>query len=154
MMITTKYSQIHAIAEKYSVSQIYLFGSQAAQGNQYFEGADAMPDETSDLDIAVSFKNPPVLPTYTYGRLYRDMGEIFHPFNIDLIFMHELDILLQYEILKGIRIYEADELIADDFEEKIMKLAGDLFINKRIMDREIMEAIENGYFQFEYIPRS
>lgn len=154
MMITTKYSQIHAVAEKYSLSQIYLFGSQAIQGNRYLEGIDTIPDKTSDLDIALAFRNLPTSPMEIYGLLYRDMGEIFDLFNIDLIFMHEVDVLLQYEIIKGIRIYEADDLLADDFEEKIMKLAGDLFIKKRLMDCEIMEAIENGYFQFEYIPRS
>lgn len=149
-----RFDKICTLAEAYDLSLIYLFGSQAIPGIQYLKGIEIVPDEMSDLDIAVAFQNPPVLPMETYGHLYRDAGKIFDPFDIDLIFMHEVNILLQYEIIKGVRIYEADEFLADQFEEKIMKLAADLIIKKRIMDREIMEAIEDGYFQFEYTPHS
>ena len=148
------FDRIQTVARAYSLSLIYLFGSQAIPGNQYLKGIEVVPDGLSDLDIAVAFQNPPTLPMETYGHLYRDMGKIFDLFDIDLIFVHEVDILLQYEIIKGERIYEADESFADQFEENIMKLAGDLIVKKRIMDREIMEAIEDGYFQFEYTPHS
>jgi len=148
------FDKIHTLAEAYDLSLVYLFGSQAATGNQYLKGIEVTPDDTSDLDIAVAFQNPPVLPMETYGHLYRNMGKIFDPFDIDLIFMCEVDTLLQCEIIKGVRIYEADEFLADQFEERIMKLTGDLIVKKRIMDCEIMEAIEDGYFQFEYTPHS
>ena len=148
------FDKIHTLAEAYDLSLIYLFGSQAATGNQYLEGIKVVPDEASDLDIAVAFQNPPTLPMETYGHLYRDLGKIFDPFDIDLIFAHEVNILLQCEIIKGVRIYKADESLADQFEERIMKLAGDLIVKKRMMDREIVEAIEDGYFQFEYTPYS
>lgn len=97
--MSDKFYQIHAVAKAYGLSLIYLFGSQAALGNQYLEGIKVVPDETSDLDIAVAFQNPPVLLMETYGHLYCDLA-----------------------------------------------------VKKRMMDREIMEAIENGYFQFEYTP--
>jgi predicted nucleotidyltransferase len=148
------FDRIQTVASAYDLSLIYLFGSQAISGNQYLQGFKVVPDEMSDLDIAVAFRNSPVLLMETYGHLYRDLGKIFDPFDIDLIFVHEVDILLQYEIIKGVRIYEGDESLADQFEERIMKLAGDLLVKKQIMNREIMEAIEDGYFQFEYNPHS
>ena len=148
------FDKIHTIARAYDLSLIYLFGSQAIPGHQYLKGIEVAPDGLSDLDIAVAFQNPPTLPMETYGHLYRDMGKIFDQFDIDLIFVHEVDILLQYEIIKGERIYESNEPYADQFEERVMKLAGDLIMKKRMMDREIMEAIEDGYFQFEYTPHS
>lgn len=154
MMIIGKHGQIHAVAGKYGLSMIYLFGSQAIQGNHYLEGVDIIFDKTSDLDIAVAFRNLPTSLMETYGHLFRDMGEIFNPFDIDLVFLHEVDILLQYEIIKGVKIYGADEFLTDQFEENIMKQAGDLIYKKHIMDHEIMEAIENGYFKFEYTARS
>jgi predicted nucleotidyltransferase len=153
-MMSNAFDRIHTVARAYGLSLIYLFGSQAITGNQYLNGIEIVPDGLSDLDIAVAFQNPPTLPMETYGHLYRDMGKIFDPFDIDLIFVHEVDILLQYEIIKGERIYEAGESLADQFEESIMKQAGDLMVKKLIMDREIMEAIEDGYFQFEYTPHS
>jgi len=153
-MMTNAFNKIHTVARDYNLSLIYLFGSQAIPGNQYLKGIEVIPDGLSDLDIAVTFRTLPTMAMETYGHLYRIMGKIFDPFDIDLLFLHEVDILLQYEIIKGERIYEADEFLADQFEENIMKLAGDLMFKKRIMDREIMEAIEDGYFQFEYTPHS
>jgi len=58
--------------------------------------------------------------------------------------------LFQYEIIKGKRIFETDASLADDLEEMIMKRAEDLAFKKRVMDREILEAIEDGYIEFEY----
>jgi hypothetical protein len=58
--------------------------------------------------------------------------------------------LFQYEIIKGERIYEKDSHSTDEFEEEIVKRAGDLMFKKKILDREIMETVEDGYIEFEY----
>jgi predicted nucleotidyltransferase len=138
------------LAKKFGCILIYLFGSQAEDGKRYLEGEEIRPDTFSDLDVAVAFRNLSTIPINIYGELYRDISEILVPFNIDLIIIHEMDPLFQYEIIKGIRVYEEDERITEEFEEKVMKKAGDLIIKKRVLDHEIMEAIENGYFEFEY----
>lgn len=147
-------SKVKAIAEKYGIALIYLFGSQADKGLKYLEGEGVMPDTISDLDVAIAFENPRGGNIKTYGILYKEISDIFDPFNIDLIFMHEMDTLFQCEVIKGIRIYEKDELYADDFEEGIMKRAEDMVFKRRILNDEIMEAIEDGYFEFEYSPNS
>jgi predicted nucleotidyltransferase len=147
-----KDSNIRSLAQGYGIALIYLFGSQADKGKRYLKGEDVTPHVFSDLDVAVAFENPPAESIETYGILYKKFSEIFDLFNIDLVFMHEVNTLLQYEIIKGVRICEKDELFADEFEESIMKRAEDLLFKKRILDNEIMEAIENGYFEFEYSP--
>ncbi|MEW6214650.1 MAG: nucleotidyltransferase domain-containing protein [Nitrospirota bacterium] len=147
-----KDDDIKAIAEKYGISLIYLFGSQSDKGRRYLEGEDERPDALSDLDVAIAFENPPVEAIRIYGILYKEISEIFDPFNIDLVFMHEVDTLFQYEIIKGEMVYEKDEHLADEFEEGIMKRAEDLLFKRRSLDKEIMEAIENGYIEFEYSP--
>jgi predicted nucleotidyltransferase len=121
---------------------------------QYLEGEGAAPDAVSDLDLAIAFEDPESVTIKTYGILYKEISDVFGPFNIDLIFMHEVDTLFQYEAIKGIRIYEEGELYADDFEEGIMKRAEDLVFKRRILNNEIIEAIEDGYFEFEYSPNS
>jgi predicted nucleotidyltransferase len=145
-------SNIRPLAQSYGIALIYLFGSQADKGKRYLKGEDVTPHVFSDLDVAIAFENPPAESIETYGILYKEISEIFDLFNIDLVFMHEVNTCLQYEIIKGIRIYTKDELHADEFEESIMKKAEDLLFKKRILDNEIMEAIENGYFEFEYSP--
>jgi predicted nucleotidyltransferase len=142
--------QIRNTAEKYGIALIYLFGSQSKNGAGYLQGSNINAGDLSDLDLAVSFKSIPSHPMKIYGALYKELSEIFEPFNIDLVFMHEVDVLFQYEIIKGIRIFEEDESFADELEEMVMKRAEDLAFKKRIMNREILEAIEDGYIEFEY----
>ncbi len=147
-------NKVKALSEKYGIVLIYLFGSQADKGLKYLKGEGVTPDAVSDLDVAIAFENPQGETIKTYGILYKETSDIFDPFNIDLIFMHEVDTLFQYEVIRGIRIYEKDELYTDDFEEGIMKRAEDLVFKRRILNNEIMEAIEDGYFEFEYSPNS
>jgi len=141
---------IRKIAEKYGIALIYLFGSQSENGAGYLQDNNINAEGLSDLDLAVFFKSIPSDPMKIYGVLYKELSEVFEPFHIDLIFMHEVDVLFQYEIIKGIRIFEKDASFADELEEMIMKRAEDLAFKKRIMNREILEAIEDGYIEFEY----
>lgn len=141
---------IKDIADKYGIFIIYLFGSQSEKGEKYLQGKSIKNEDFSDLDIAVSFKKIPSDPMKVYGALYKEFSEVFTPFNIDLVFMHEVDMLFQYEIIKGVRIFEEDVCSTDEREEMIMKRAEDLAYKKKIMNREILEAIEDGYIEFEY----
>lgn len=149
-----KTRKIRNIAKKYGIALIYLFGSQAENGARYLAGDNISAEDLSDLDLAVAFENIPSEPMKIYGALYRELSEIFAPFYIDLVFMHEVETLFQYEIIKGVRMFEKDEFSTDDLEEKIMKRAEHLAFKQRIMNREILEAIEDGYFEFEYNPYS
>ena len=143
-------STVQDLARKFDCVLIYLFGSQAERGKRFLEGEEISPDPYSDLDVAVAFRSLPTGTIKIYGEIYKEISEIFGPFNIDLIFIQEMSPLFQYEIIRGVRIYEVDERIAEEFEEGVMKKAEDLIFKKRILDREIMEAIEDGYFEFEY----
>lgn len=149
MKIRTKFQEI---AQKFGINLIYLFGSQAEIGERYIKGDLITPETFSDLDVAVSFKNPPQNSIRVYGDLYAEISEIFDPFHIDLVFIHEMNPIFQYEVIKGIRIYEEDERMTEDFEEIVMKEAADLAFKKRIMDRDTMGAIEDDYFGFKYKP--
>jgi uncharacterized protein len=140
------------IVEKFGIDLVYLFGSKTDEGRRYLEGEEIASDPYSDLDIAVAFERLPIETVQVYGRLYREMSDLFDPFRIDLILLHEMNSLFQYEIIKGERIYERDITFADDFEERIMRRAEDLSYKKRIFDGEVLEAMEHGYFEFEYIP--
>ena len=150
-----KASKIRNIAKRYGIALVYLFGSQAENGARYLAGDKIIRvEDLSDLDVAVAFENIPSEAIKIYGALYKELSEIFAPFYIDLVFMHEMETLFQYEIIKGERIFNKDEFSTDEFEEKIMKMAEDLAFKQRIMNKEILEAIEDGYFEFEYNPYS
>jgi len=145
-----KAKEIRNIAEKYGIDVIYLFGSQSGNGARFLQGDSINVENLSDLDVAVSLHSIPSNPMKIYGILFKELSEVFEPFNIDLVFMHEVDTLFQYEIIKDIRIFEKDASLADEREEMIMKKAEDLAFKKRLMYKEILEAIEDGYIEFEY----
>lgn len=125
---------VNGIAEKFGIILVYLFGSQADKGRTYLGGKEVSPDPFSDLDVAVAFKKHPAETIKVYGSLYKEISELFGPFNIDLLLMHEVNCLFQYEIIKGVRIYEKDESTADEYEERIIKTAEDLIFKKRNFD--------------------
>lgn len=145
-------NDIKNIAEQYGCDMIYLFGSQADNGGRYLRGESEALEPSSDLDIAVCFEIPPLDIYKIYGSLYKVFSEIFEPFKVDIVFMYEVDTLFQYEVIKGIRIYVKDADRADQFEEGVIKRTEDLLYKKRIFDKELMEAVEDGYFEFEYSP--
>ncbi len=87
---------IEELAGRYGIHIIYLFGSQADKGKRYIEGEDVTPDIFSDLDVAIAIEAPPQEVIKTYGNLYKEISGIFEPFNIDLVFMHEVSTLFQY----------------------------------------------------------
>lgn len=143
--------KVKEIAVRYGCILVYLFGSQAEKGRRYLGGEDVVPERLSDLDIAVSFETPPETIDI-YGSLYREFSDLFEPFEVDLVFIHEVDTIFRYEIIKGVRVYEESIETADQFEEDVLRKAGDLCFKKKAFDMEVMEAIGNGYFQFEYSP--
>jgi predicted nucleotidyltransferase len=143
---------IRDIAERFDCDLIYFFGSQEEKGRRYIEGEDVRADIFSDLDIAVAFRDRPIEAIQIYGKIYKQLSDLLEPFNVDLVFMHELGTLFQWEIIKGLRVYEKNDRLTDEFEEEVLKRAEDLMFKKRILEREIMEAIEDGYIEFEYSP--
>lgn len=142
------------IAKRFGCNLIYLFGSQADTGKRYLEGEAVFPQEGADIDIAASFEVLPENAIEVYGELYAEFSKLFEPFELDLVFIHEVDTFFRYEIVKGIKVYEKNIDLADELEEDVLKRAGDLYFKKNIFEQEVMEAVKDGYFHFEYSPHS
>ena len=143
--------KIEKICKKYNVALCYLFGSQQSVGMAILEGKQfEMEDHEADIDFAVLFKKPLKNTLETYARLSLDLQEIISPFRVDLLFLHEVDHLIQLEAIKGINLYSVDEKFREDYEENVMMFAADeLEIFKR-NEKDMFEAIEDGYFEFKY----
>jgi predicted nucleotidyltransferase len=143
--------QIEQICKKYNVALCYLFGSQKEEGKALLEGNHAeLEDRESDIDFAVLFKIPPQNCLEAYAALSLDLQGLVSPFKADLLFLHEVDHLIQLEAIKGINVYSLDQGYRDAYEEKVMMFASDeLEIFKR-NETDFLEAIDNGYFEFEY----
>jgi len=143
--------RIDEICKKYNIALCYLFGSQQKQGKAILEGRySEIVDVESDIDFAVLFMKPPESALETYASLSLDLQELVSPFRADLLFLHEVDHLIQLEAINGINIYSINNDFRDAYEEKVMMLASDELEIFKLNEKDLFEAIENGYFEFEY----
>jgi len=143
--------ELKKICSKYNVALCYLFGSQAEIGRSLLEGRKLeITDAESDIDFAVLFEERPVRSLDIYAALSLDIQDLVTPFKADLLFLHEVDHLIQLEAVGGTCIYSADESLREEYEEKVMMFAADELEIFKLNENDMFEAIESGYFEFEY----
>src|SRR4030042_4288000 len=143
--------KIKEICKKYNIALCYLFGSQQNNGKAILEGKKIeISDPEADIDFAVLFRKPPENTLETYARLSLELQDFVSPFRADLLFLHEVDHLIQLEAIKGINIYTRNNELREEYEEKVMMFASDELEIFKLNERDLFEAIEDGYFEFEY----
>jgi len=143
--------RIKKICNKYNIALCYLFGSQQNNGKAILEGKKVeISDPEADIDFAVLFTKPPENTLETYAYLSLELQELVYPFRADLLFLHEVDYLIQHEAIRGINIYSADDELKEAYEEKVGMFASDELEIFKLNERDLFEAIEDGYFEFEY----
>lgn len=107
-------------------------------------------DAESDIDFAVRFIVSPSNSLDVYANISLDLQSLVSPFKADLLFLHEVDHLIQLEAIKGINIYSLNEKYKENYEEKVMMMASDEYEIFKLNERDLLEAIDDGYFEFEY----
>jgi predicted nucleotidyltransferase len=139
------------ICNKYHIALCYLFGSQKEQGLARLHGADIeVEDQESDIDFGVWFISPPKNTVDTYAKLSLELGELLFPFRIDLVFLHEVDHLLQFEAIQGLNIFAINDMTKDAYESNVMAFAGDETVIFKKNEKDFLEAVRDGYFEFKY----
>jgi len=147
--MTVKETKLRKIFEKFSVKLAYLFGSQQDSGLNFLKKGEKSILKNSDLDIGILLKKIPSNMYKFYGDLYHDVSELFEPFQVDIIFLNEINHLLKFEIIKGHRIFAESLNFADDYEESVMKIAADLDFKRKMFKEDFLEALKNGYIEIE-----
>ncbi|MEK6693298.1 MAG: nucleotidyltransferase domain-containing protein [Nitrospirota bacterium] len=143
--------KIDDICKRYNIGLCYIFGSQAEAGKALLDGKDVeLRDPESDIDLAVLFTRPPENTLKTYASLSLELQELVSPFKADLLFLHEADHLIQFEAIKGICSYSINDEFREAYEEMVMMRASDELEIFKLNERDMFEAIEDGYFEFEY----
>lgn len=98
------HTRIAAMAEKYHLSLVLLFGSRAA----------GKTHRQSDVDIAYFSQEP--LPLAEESKLVIDLMQIFRTNAVDLVSLHNASPLLRYEIARsGKMLYEQEHGLFDLF---------------------------------------
>ena len=144
-------ANLKEICQKHNISLCYLFGSQQQIGADLLKGNDVEHyDHESDIDFAVLFHSPPANSLESYATLSMELQELVSPFKADLLFLHEVDHLMQLEAIKGINVFCVNEAYREAYEEKIMMFASDEMEIFKLNEKDFFEAIDHGYFEFEY----
>jgi len=139
------------VCRHYDIALCYLFGSRAETAISLLRGKrPEIVDRESDIDFAVLFEKLPENSLKTYGAMSLDLQEVVAPFRADLLFLHEADHLLQLEAVKGICIYSISDEFRENYEERVMMYASDEWEIFKLNEKDLFEAIEDGYFEFEY----
>ena len=139
------------IFKKHNIALCYLFGSLQQIGKALLEGNPVeQKDFESDIDFAVLFVAPPNNSLESYATLSMTLRDLVSPFKADLLFLHEVDHLIQLEAIKGINIYSLNETYRETYEEKVMMFASDEIEIFKLNEKDFFEAIDHGYFEFEY----
>jgi len=115
-MVKIKFSdeKLKKIAENYGLIEVYLFGSKITGYER----------EGSDLDVAVRFQNG--LPAIAqrvkiYGDIFADVSSVFKGEKVDLSFIEETPLHLQFKIVaQGEMIYSKEKIKSLNFLEKIV----------------------------------
>lgn len=144
-LIYTIGDSIEKIDRKYKISLIYLFDSEAKLNAKFLRDENIKTESYSDLDIAMLFESAPKSSLFTYREPSIDFSLLFYPFEIDLVFIDEVDSLSKYELVKGFRIQENDIDFADSFKEFVIKKASDPIFKQRDFVKEVSETIKYGY---------
>jgi uncharacterized protein len=143
--------KIKEICRKYNITLCYIFGSQQNNGKAILEGKKVeISDPEADIDFAVLFRKPPENTLETYARLSLELQDFVSPFRADLLFLHEVDHLIQLEAIKGINIYSINKKFTEEYEEKVMMFASYELERFKLNERDLFKAIKDGYCEFEY----
>lgn len=137
------------IFQKHNIKLAYLFGSQKELGLDFLRGKNVTPTRNSDLDIGIYPGNMGVNLMELYGELFAELSLIFEPFRIDILFLPEVNALIQYEVIKEDLIYFEDENFAGEYEDYVIKQAADLDFKRTEFEKDFLEAITDGYFEIK-----
>jgi predicted nucleotidyltransferase len=138
--------KLNKICNDYSILAVYIFGSMAEKVAVMLEDKkpEGINDPLADIDVGVVFLKRPLSPDERiklYGRLYSELSEVFLPCKLDLIFLQEAGVILQFEAINGILVYSFDDDKRLEYEEQVIKFYQDWKPDYDEYTKEVLEAI-------------
>lgn len=138
--------KLNKICNDYGILAVYIFGSMAEKVAVMLKDKkpEGINDPLADIDVGVVFLKRPLSPDERiklYGRLYSELSEVFLPCKLDLIFLQEAGVILQFEAINGILVYSFDDDKRLEYEEQVIKFYQDWKPDYDEYTKEVLEAI-------------
>lgn len=117
--------ELKQICNNHGIALMYTFGSQKDRVRDLLNGStcEVQRDALADADIGVVFQFPlhdGVTQHTLYAALYNDLEDLVLPLPLDLIFLQECHSVMQFEVIKGLCMYQISEDFRDAFEINVL----------------------------------
>lgn len=121
-------TQLVELCQQFNITICYVFGSRAAEVQQWIAGKSSYldPANLSDIDIGIKLKNNTHLTVYQKVAFAQALETAWQVERIDLVLLEEADPFLAVNIIRGERLYADDSYLADEYDLYVMRRAGDL----------------------------
>ncbi len=117
--------KLATLCEAFNIQILYAFGSRAKEALEVLEGnRRAFSPSASDMDVGVKPAAP--LGIREKSSIAVGLEDLFGVPRVDLLVLAEADPFLAANVIRGERLYCADETLGDEYELYILRRAGDL----------------------------
>jgi allophanate hydrolase subunit 2 len=118
-------TRLAALCRAHGIQLLFAFGSRAREAQELIGGRrGALADAGADLDIGAKPSGP--LGIKEKAVIALELEELFAVARVDMVVLPEADPFLAANVIRGERLYTADEHAADEYELYILRRAGDL----------------------------
>ena len=134
-------SRLESFCNQHHVGILYVFGSRGTEIRKMLdEDAGVEPAKSSDVDIAVKLSGDRTLSVREKTELSVTMENLLGVDRADVISLSEADPFLAVNIIRGERLFCADQHEADEYELYVLRRAGDLAPFERMRIERIMDS--------------
>jgi predicted nucleotidyltransferase len=131
--------QLKAIAIRYNITEVYAFGSRAAEIARRLAGEVAPPaSPESDVDIGVQPAKGCRLTARDRVGVAVDLEDLLGARRVDLVVLSEADPFLALDVIRGELLFCADKDAQAEQELYVLRRAGDLAPYARERWKQIM----------------
>ncbi|HWQ14580.1 MAG TPA: nucleotidyltransferase domain-containing protein [Roseiflexaceae bacterium] len=140
-MASERQQALQRLCRRSGVAALYVFGSRAAEVYEWLAEQRAdLARGPSDVDIGVHL--PPELPWSVRDTvdLMQALEDLLGVARVDLVVLNTADPFVAAAVIRGHRLFAADERAADEYDLYVLRRAGDLIP----LERERMDLIFGG----------
>jgi predicted nucleotidyltransferase len=132
--------KIASICSQFEISDLYVFGSRAAEINGLVRRNSVLSSQTeSDVDIGVLPANLNTWSPEKRVKLSMELEDLFQVNRVDLVLLPEADPYLALDAIRGELLYTKDPDQQARYELFVLRRAADLLPFKKLRTRMILK---------------
>lgn len=132
-----KETALEQICQQFGIYTLYAFGSRAGEVSAWLQNEKPMSASQSDVDVGILASQPLAIKQKT--KLALLLEDFLGVNRVDIIALPDADPFVAANIIRGERLYAADDYLADEYDLYVLRRAGDLIPLEQERQQLIME---------------